>query len=417
MNQKIRSRFLNKANSLLGLQFLSDFGDQITIAILAACLLDITQSAAQVGLVYFITTLGYIVFTLIGGFIGDFLSKRNILIYSDLGRGLVVLLMIIAISEKSILLIYCTSFLLAILGSLHRPVKTSIWTECIPEQSLEKYNSLSEFSIQASTIVGPLIASFFILKEWSSVGFAIDAITFFLCAIAFARIVARGRTTSNEIAHKTPKRDFLKGFSAIFSEWEMLKYVSYDAIQMLGFSAFNAMFLVLAQRDYGWTKAEYTYHLSILAIFASIGAFLGATNYISKMDHIAKLNICAVSCAIALAGVLYVKVFPLASILFGICDGLTVFTVAVTKTRVQLFAKNKFPDHLTSIIAARFIIIKIATLVGTGICLLINDLISLETTLAIFLIPVVISIWTLRPTSALVDSGEVFREWSRSKIK
>ncbi len=266
MNQKIRSRFLNKANSLLGLQFLSDFGDQITTALLAAYLLDITQSATQVGLVYFITTLGYIVFTLIGGFIGDLFSKRNILIYSDLGRGFVVLLMIIAISEKSIFLIYCTSFLLAILGSLHRPVKTSIWTECIPEQRLEKYNSLSEFSIQASTIVGPLIASFLIVKEWTSMGFAIDAITFFACAIAFASIVARSHKPQHEMPPTSPRRDFLQGFKAIFSEPEMLKYVSYDAIQMLGFGAFNAMFLVLAQRDYGWTKAEYSYHLSILAI-------------------------------------------------------------------------------------------------------------------------------------------------------
>lgn len=169
---------VGKSNIMLGLQFLSDFGDQITSALLALIMLDITQSTGKVGFVYIFTTLGFVLFTLVGGMLGDALSRRNIICLADIGRGLVVLLLIIATVKKSIALIYIASFLLSILGSIHGPVKISIWAESIPANSLERYNSLSELSVQSSAIFGPLIASFFILINWENFGFFIDALTF-----------------------------------------------------------------------------------------------------------------------------------------------------------------------------------------------------------------------------------------------
>ncbi len=82
------------------------------------------------------------------------------------------------------------------------------------------------------------------------------------------------------------------------------------------------------------------------------------------------------------------------------------FTVAVTRTRVQLVAKSKFPERLTSIIAARFILIKISTLLGTGICLLIDDFIGLQATLTLLVIPVVLSMVTLMPAFTFLACGE-----------
>jgi len=379
---------IKKANTFLCLQFLSDFGDNITSALLALCLLDITKSAEKIGLVYFITTLGYVLFTLAGGLLGDKLSKRNILFSADVGRGLVVLLLIIALSEKSILLIYATSFLLSILGSLHRPVKLSTWAESIPNNRLERYNSLSELSIQASTVLAPLIASFFIMKEWANWGFALNGLTFFMCALIYFRVVAK---RNNVVATAPAERDIFKGFKLIYKNTEMSKYVIYDAVQMIGFGAFNATFLVLAQRDFGWSKLDYSYHLSIVAVFTTIGALMGATVYMAKMNHVTKLIGCAIASAIALFTMMQIQSFPMSSLLVGICDGLAVLTMTVTKTKVQLIAKRDHTHALTSIIAARYILIKAATLLGTGACLLIDDFISLEMTLTLFVIPIGVS--------------------------
>jgi MFS family permease len=207
---------------LLALQFLSDFGDQISSALLALCLLDITKSTAKVGSVYLITTLGYVFFTFIGGILGDHLSRRKILISVDITRGFVVLLMVVALSQKSIVLIYATSFLLSILDSLHRPAKQSAWTDYIPSNKLERYTSLSELSIQGSTIFGPLIASFFIYINWLNAGFIFDALTFFICAALFASIMHDHAKTSEL---KPAKRDFLQGFKLIAKQKEMSKYV------------------------------------------------------------------------------------------------------------------------------------------------------------------------------------------------
>lgn len=380
---------IKKANTLLGTQFLADFGDQITSVLLALCLLDISKSTKEVGLVYFITTVGYVVFTLAGGLLGDRLSKRNVLFCSDIGRGLTVLILILAVREKSILLIYAVSFLFSFLGSLHRPVKVSIWAESIPTSFLERYNSLSELSVQTSTVLVPLIAAFFVEHALTTVGFSIDAGVYFTCAIIFARIVSSKSNPLSAVSDQ--KRDFLVGFKLIAKRAELSKYISYDAIQMIGYGAFNATFLVLAQRDFAWSKAHYSYHLSIVALFTVTGALLGATRYMQQVNPSHKLIFCALTSALAIFVALKIHTFPLSSLLVGICDGLTVLTMAVTRTKVQLMAKNTYPDFLSSIIAARYVTIKAATLLGTGTCLLMGDFISLKATLEFFAIFIALS--------------------------
>lgn len=378
---------LKKANILLGLQFLSDFGDSITTALLALCVLDITQSTEKVGFVYVFTILGFTIFTLVGGYLGDALSRRNILFCADVGRGIVVLLLILAVDQKSIALIYATSFLLSTLGSLHGPVKISIWAEAIPSNFLERYNNLSQLSIQSSSIFGPLIASFLVLQNWTTLGFMVDAITFFICAIVFVNIIGK-QNSPREIAEK---RNFLQGFNITLRAREIRKYVAYDAIQMIGFGAFNGTFLILAQRDYLWTKAEYSIHLFIIALLTTIGAIIGAVPFVERISTNTKLTGCALISALTLYIALVVKSFPLASIFVGICDGAIVLTMAVARTKVQLAAVHAYPQFLSSIIAARSIIIRAATLLGMLICLGMEKYIGLEATLMLLVLPIGLS--------------------------
>lgn len=380
---------LKKASALLALQFLSDFGDQITQALLALCLLDITKSTGEVGFVYFITTVSYVIFTFAGGLLGDHLCRHVILVYSKIGRGIVVLLLILAVQQQSVGFIYATTFLLSILSSFHGPAKISTWAVVIPTKHLERYNSLSELSIQSSMILGPLIASFFVLRGWINAGFAVDAVTFFLCAVIFSKIVARANAPSKLTAGGA-RRDFLRGFKFIARHPEIARFFSYDAIQMLGFGAFNATFVVLAQRDFGWGKLDYSYHLSIVAAFTTLGALLGSTSFVMSINAITKLIACAVISAITLWLALSIGSFPLTSVLIGICDALSIFTLAATRTKVQMLAKSHFPEALASIIASRSIIIKGTTLLGIASCLIVDDYLSLASTLKLFVAPIML---------------------------
>ena len=296
MTDDKKAHYLSKANTLLGLQFISDFGDQITNTILALVVLDITQSTERVGLVYFFNILGFVVFTIIGGMLGDVLDKRRILCASDIGRGLAVLLLILAVNERSLIFIYATSFLLSMFGSLHGPVKLSVWAQAISGNYLERYNSLSQLSLQLSSILGPLMASFFVLRNSTSLGFFVDALTFFTCAFVISRITLH-KTATNE---KAIKRDFLQGIKIIFHTTNIKKYVAYDAIQMIGFGAFNATFLILAQRDFGFSKAQYSVHLTIVAILTSMGALLGAARKVENINPTIKLITCAILSGLAL---------------------------------------------------------------------------------------------------------------------
>lgn len=381
---------LRKGKALLGLQIISDFGDQITAALLALCVLDISQSTNEVGLIYFINTVGFILFTMLGGYLGDRVSKRNILCYSDLGRGFVVLLMIAALMMKSIALIYVASFFLSLLGSIHRPVKLSLWAKSIPLHRLELYNCFSELSTHASVIIGPLIASLLVAHRFTNWGFALDALTFFVCAIIFFVIIADEQTPSISAPVENKSSDWLSGFKLIARDHELSRFVSYDALQMVAHGAFNATFLVLAQRDFGWSKAHYSYYLAITAGFAIFGAFLGTTKYVAQISAGTRLVGCTLISAVALGMVLYFKTFLVGSIMFGICHTVAIVAMVVTKTKVQMHGQKLYPQSLASILAARTIFIKIATLLGTGLCLVLSNFMSLELTLWFFLLPLAV---------------------------
>jgi MFS transporter, DHA3 family, macrolide efflux protein len=388
--KRVESSSVGKANTLLGLQFLSDFGDQITAALLALCVLDITQSTGKVGLVFIIITVGQVLFTFLGGLIGDKFAKKDILFYADIGRSIAVLLMILSLQQKSIVLIYLTSFLLSILGSLHNPVKLSTWAQNIPINHLQRYNSLAEFSRQSSTILGPLIASFFLLKEWTNLGFMLDSFTFFICAIVFLKIISPEKKA---VESKAEKRTFhyLDGFRTIIGQNVLLRYVAYDSIQMIGFGALNATFLTLAQRDYGWSKGEYSIHLTVVAVFTTVGALAGATKWIEKIDSNVHLTACAIISALTAIAAIQVQTFPLSSILMGVCSSFAVLTMPITRTKIQLYSTANFSSRISSILASRVILIKTAVLLGMGGCILIDDFISLKNALILFTIPIALS--------------------------
>lgn len=390
MTVKENETSLLKANSLLGLQLLSDIGDQITYALLALSVLDITKSTQDVGLVYLIEIFGLIIFTFIGGILGDKYSRKKILFCSDLGRAFVVLMMIMAFKYESISLIYLTAFTLSILGALHTPANMSVWAQYVPVGKLTKYNSLSQTVKHATTIVGPFIAGFFIIQNWISFGFALDSLTFLICAIGFAKIVVDKNTP--ELPPAPPQQSLWDGFKIIFKHSSLKRYVAYDAIQMISFGAFNATFLVLAQRDFGWSKTDYSYHLSIVAIFTFLGGGLGATNLVAKINDSKKLIFCSIISASAYLLMLHTKTFPTSSILIGICDGLAIMTISVTRTRGQLIGTQLYPDSLASIMAARRVIISGATLIGTLSCIYIDNFISLESTFKIFVVPLYLSL-------------------------
>lgn len=375
-----------KGNTLLGLQVLSDFGDQITAALLALSILDITKSTTQVGLVYFINTIGFILFTILGGYLGDRISKKNILYYSDMGRGLVVLLMIVALFIKSIVLIYFASFFLSLLSSIHRPVKFSLWAQSIPKNRLELYNCFSELSTHSSVIIGPIIASFLVAQTLTNWGFVLDALTFFTCAFIFSAIIT-DQPTTKPIQHSG---DLFTGLKIIFQDKILFRYISYDAIQMLAHGAFNATFLVLAQRDFGWSKTEYSYYLSITAGFAIFGATLGTVKYIANANATVKLICCTIISALSLGLVLYFKTFMICALLLGICNTVAIIAMIVTKTKAQMQGQSYYSEHLSSILAMRTVVIKSATLLGSGACLAITNFLNLETTLWFFLIPLAV---------------------------
>lgn len=143
---------------------------------------------------------------------------------------------------------------------------------------------------------------------------------------------------------------------------------------MLTDGAFNTTFLLLAQRDFGWSKAEYSYHLSIAAVFGILAASLATTKFVLNVSTATRLTTCTLMSALSLGLLLYFKSLPLGSILYGICTAMALIAMVVTKTKGQSHGNDIYRESLSSILAARAIVIKTATLLGTGGCLVVSNL-------------------------------------------
>lgn len=378
-----------RAKAILLLQFLSEIGDAITFAIISLSILDISKSTKEVGLVYFIEMLGLIIFTFAGGLIGDKFCRRKILIFADLSRGLVVISMILAFHFQSLLLIYLSAFLLSVLGALHNPALMSAAAEYTPDSVLARFNSFERMAKYGASVLGALIAGLFVDAGLISIGFLLDSLSFLICSIFFAKVVVS--KTPDSLPIPSGKECMWSGFKIIYKIPLIKTYIGYDALQMVSFGLFNGSFLILAQRDFGWTKVTYSHHLMIIGVFTFLGGFLGSTKFITKLDDSKKLIYCAFVSSAAYFAMLLFPSFPLASILVGICDGLAIMTVSVTRSQVQLTGKKYFPQNLASLMAARRVILLSATFIGSLSCVLLADLMSLTLTFKIFLLPMFLS--------------------------
>ena len=173
-------------------QLISVFGDRFTYLALLALAVERARNpanpAAELSIIPIVSFLPAILFSPWVGALVDGWNTRRVLIASDAARGAIVLLMIPAAIHGGLPAAFVLVFLLYLANAFFLPARSAILPDLVPTERLTEANSLATLAGVVATIGGSLAAGAIVERLGWRVGFALDALTYFVSVVALAFI-------------------------------------------------------------------------------------------------------------------------------------------------------------------------------------------------------------------------------------
>jgi DHA3 family tetracycline resistance protein-like MFS transporter len=172
-------------------QTLSRIGDFLYQVALAWWVLQKTGSAVAMGTVLLLSFAPMLVFLLVGGVAVDRLPRVEVMLVSDLARGVVVTLVaLLAFAGRlEIWHVYLVSLFFGLVDAFFQPAYTALIPSIVPSADLASANSLTSFSTQTGRILGPALGASVVALAGLSGAFAFNALTFFISAALLLPLV------------------------------------------------------------------------------------------------------------------------------------------------------------------------------------------------------------------------------------
>jgi MFS family permease len=217
----------------------SSFGNGITPVALAFAVIDLGGSASALGLVEAAFAAAEVATTLLGGVLGDRVSRQLVMEGSSAGSALtqVLLALTLITGVASIPLLTALGVLTGVLSALSRPSSQAMTRLTVPESELAGAVAVRSLAQQAGTTVGYALGGVLVAVVGTGWSIMVDAATFAFAAGAFARM--RVVTTRAAGARESMLADLGEGAREVLRHawlWlligqALLYHVFYDGAQ------------------------------------------------------------------------------------------------------------------------------------------------------------------------------------------
>jgi predicted MFS family arabinose efflux permease len=190
---------------LFAAQSISSLGDRLVPVALAFAVLDLTGSATSLGLVLAAQTIPLVAFVLIGGVWADRLSRRRVMLASDLVRalaqgGCAVLLLT---GGAQLWQLVALQAVYGTADAFFGPAVLALVPETVQTAQLQSANSLLALSGNIAAVIGPAVAGVIVAVSRPGWGLAFDALTFLgsaFCVAAMPPLVAAVRERASMLS-------------------------------------------------------------------------------------------------------------------------------------------------------------------------------------------------------------------------
>ena len=166
-------------------QMISALGDSLVPIALTFAVLDLTGSAADVGLVFAAFMGSRMIFIVAGGVWSDRLPRQLVMIAADLVRAGTQALVALAFFTDSVAIwhLIVASFLVGGASAFFGPASTGLVKTMVSPERLQEANALINMSQNAIQIFGPVSAGALVVLVGFGPIFAVDALTFLASAV------------------------------------------------------------------------------------------------------------------------------------------------------------------------------------------------------------------------------------------
>jgi MFS family permease len=216
-------------------------GSSMTTVALALAVLQSSGRAADLGIVLAATMIPTLVLLLVGGTVADRVSRRTVLIVSNLATAVVMAAMAaILIADRYDLVVMAgLAFVTGAVNAFSQPALRGIVPELVERQDLQRVNALLASSRNTVRILGPMIASVLVATVGGGWALAADALSYLLAAAAFTRIP---RVSRPPAARQPLWRDLVDGWATFRSmRWVVVMTVSFALVNAVNVGPWNVL--------------------------------------------------------------------------------------------------------------------------------------------------------------------------------
>ena len=256
----------------------SVFGSQVTVlAVPTVAILILHAGPFQVGILSALEFLAFPTLGLVAGVYADRLRRRPIMIICDIGRALALGSIPVAFLLNLLTLeqLYFVALLTGIFTVFFDVCYQSYLPALVDRPNLIEGNTKLEITRSTAQVAGPAAAGFLIQLIGGAKAVAVDAVSFFLSALALASITKpepepRPSTASGASGFIPEMRE---GIDVVFRNPILWRIAACTATTNLGSNmVFGAVFLVFAYRQLHLSAGV----VGVVFALSSVGALAGA---------------------------------------------------------------------------------------------------------------------------------------------
>jgi hypothetical protein len=293
------SRFLDLLHGrdfrlLWGGEFVSLLGNQFFTVALPWLVLQLTGDALAIGAIMAVGAAPRTVFILLGGVLIDRFDPRRVMLYSNLGR-MVLVAVLAGITLAGFVqqwMLYVVNFLLGLGYALYLPAQSAMIPRLVRDERLQTGNAIIQGTAQLSLFLGPAIAGILIAllgerdvavqgghaSTGIGIAFALNAVTFGVSAVSLSliRLPAAGRYDGRERGAAGVLHSLGEGLAYVWRDRTLRWYFVLIGVVNLALLGPIAVGIpVLANGRYGGGAVAYGVILSGLGAGALAGVVAG----------------------------------------------------------------------------------------------------------------------------------------------
>ncbi|WP_186577028.1 MFS transporter [Aquibacillus kalidii] len=380
----------------------SNVGDWIYLIALNLIVLDMTGSPLYVALLYILKPLATLITNGWSGSIIDRLNKRNLMVWLDVVRGIIVLCLPLM---PSLWMMYSFVLLVNMASSIFHPTAMTYVTKLIPIGKRRRFNALRSLIESGGFLIGPAIAGFLFIIGSPEFAIIFNGVSFIFSG--FLTLLLPNLEKSNVTQQKM-------SFSLVKNDWKLVKRFSMQNVYVMSiYFLFSGMLVMTAAVDsleapfakevLSLSNSEYGFLVSIAGFGIIIGAML-TTILSNKLSLQVLMGLGSLIVSVGYLLYAFSNTFLLAAVGFFVLS----FSLAFATTGFHTFYQNRIPVDMMGRVGSMYDLVESALVILItilfGITAHVFEIQSIVIVGAIFMsiVTVILNIFLLSPSLTII---------------